>query len=237
MRLYGIDGRPWDVDYENPNYESHTVAAVKKLIQPGWVCYDVGANVGFYTFLLAQLVGPTGVVIAFEPWPAAWEQLERALQQQSDKKLCRIVPIPEGLSYVSQRRRCVRLGKDWELLDAVDGEVIDLVLLDDLVFDVGLVKPQFIKIDIDGYESRMLRGAQRVLRECKPLIVIELAAQAHEHHGQDVKDAIRTLNACGYHLFHEDTNEDLTMAAGSPEALVQTYVPKGGSINVIARPV
>lgn len=235
--LHNLDGTVTEVDYDKPKYEPHTVEVVKRLIQPGWCCYDLGANIGYYTYLLAQLTGPGGLVVAFEPWPPLAECL---LAGQVEKMHSSIVTMCAGLADVSEHGRAVRRGVDWELLDGPGGQLVDLITLDKFVFDASAmqnIRPHFMKIDIDGYESRALRGAVRVLREHKPLIVIELAETAHEHHGQDVRDAIQVLVECGYKIFHEDTETDLLAACdGSIDRLVQLYVPRGGSINVIGRP-
>ncbi len=61
-------------------YEPELQAAIADLVQPGWVVYDVGANIGYITLLLAQAVGETGYVYAFEPLPENLPRLQRNLE-------------------------------------------------------------------------------------------------------------------------------------------------------------
>src|SRR5205823_7493131 len=57
-------------------WESRQTRAVKRIVRPGDVCFDVGANIGWYTLLLSQLASPGGQVHAFEPDARAYHQLE-----------------------------------------------------------------------------------------------------------------------------------------------------------------
>lgn len=237
VKLHDVDGKILEVDYDSPNYESHTVAVVKRLVQPGDVCYDVGANIGYYTFLFAQLAGPQGLVYAFEPlWSLRQLHVKSQLRASAPAEWAQIRAWPVGLADTVESKTVVR-GQDWELLDG-DGDGCEEIWLDRLdrllVSECTVMRPPtFMKIDIDGYESRMLRGARETLIKYRPYIVIELATQAHEHHGQDVRDAIKLLVELGYGLYHEDTGEALHPYGA--DGIVQQFVPRGGSINVVAQ--
>jgi FkbM family methyltransferase len=244
VTLYDTGRNPQIVDYDDPGcYEHFTVAAIKRLVKPGMVAYDVGANIGFFTFLLAQLGCE---VHAFEPWPAAFEALQKAHEGMMDVRFRPMYDAVHlhnvGLAEVAGVKH-VKLGNDWELHDAEASgagvRCVELIALDTWTGRCRAMLPplpprvDFMKIDIDGYESRMLEGARSTLVRDRPVIVIELAEQAHEHHGQDVRDAIRVLNECGYRLYHEQT---MQMFPLDPDEIVRTLCPKGGSINAVALP-
>ena len=65
------------VRFEKGDYEQPVQQALASLALPGDVCYDIGANLGFFSILLGRLVGPTGIVYAFEPVPANAAVVER----------------------------------------------------------------------------------------------------------------------------------------------------------------
>jgi hypothetical protein len=80
-----LRGRRWVVGSSNHgcwlgSYELAKQRTIIDLVRPGWTCWDVVANVGFYTLLFSQLVGPRGRVVAFEPAPANIPQLERHIR-------------------------------------------------------------------------------------------------------------------------------------------------------------
>src|SRR5438445_6767915 len=56
--------------------ERYEIACLRKLIVPGMVCWDVGANIGFYTCLFSRLIGPKGKVVSFEPLSATRKMLD-----------------------------------------------------------------------------------------------------------------------------------------------------------------
>jgi tRNA G37 N-methylase Trm5 len=57
-------------------YERHEISFLKKYVKPGWICLDIGANIGFYTLNLGKLVGAEGKVYAIEPSPSNYKKLE-----------------------------------------------------------------------------------------------------------------------------------------------------------------
>lgn len=229
---------PIPFDFDNPVYEPHTVAAVKRIFadKAAWelptvpVCYDVGANIGYYTCLFSHL---GAMVLAFEPWLDVYTELLRNIREQGMCGDEHVSVFTHGFAQTLGPRRVVR-GQDWELLSSVSAQATQCMFttLDEFV-ELDYPPPDLMKIDVDGYESRVLEGGREVLEKHRPLIIIELAETTHEHHGQNVRDAIRILLEHRYALLHEDTLANL---GADPNEIVRLYVPRGGSINVIAKP-
>lgn len=151
--------------------------ALAKLLQPGQTFYDIGANVGFLAVLAAKLVGPTGMVVAWDPVAANGQAVEHnfRLNQFAHLRL-RVAAVSAvagtaefQLSAESTWGSLVNSGK--EVNHAAGRITVPLETLDDLR-DVPL--PDVIKIDVEGAEADVLRGAQRLLREHGPLLMIEL---------------------------------------------------------------
>lgn len=144
---------------------------LKQLIQPGMTIVDVGANIGIYTQFLANLVGETGHVHAFEPAPLNFKRLDdnlRALGNVSLKQFA--VGDSQGTIklFVSDD-----LNVDHRTFDSSDGRSsisVAVTTLDDYFSEGQHV--DFIKIDVQGYEFSVLHGAKRLLEENRDIKIL-----------------------------------------------------------------
>lgn len=154
--------------------------AFRKVVKPGATVLDIGANLGGYTVLLAQWVGPEGRVHAFEPAPGARAGLIRhvVLNGLGD----RVVVHPEALSAGAgkARFRAVGIQGDNRLVSgsATDGIEVSTTSIDDfcLAHDV---RPAFIKLDVEGAELDVLRGARATIASAGD--ALELYVEMHPH--------------------------------------------------------
>lgn len=153
--------------------------AFASLIKPRMVVYDVGANVGFFTVIAARL-SPQGRVVAFEPLP---ENSERIRHNISLNNLQNIIVRTEALSDTdAQAQFQVSVEPTWGKLVSVSEGLgpkvgtIDVRVsrLDSLVEAGEIPIPELIKIDVEGAEAGVLRGAESTLRQARPLLLIEL---------------------------------------------------------------
>jgi FkbM family methyltransferase len=157
----------WLGTFERPEQE-----AFARTVRPGDVVFDLGANAGFYTLLSAKLAGPTGRVVAFEPVPRNLGYLRRHLAING----CENVTVVAAA--VADRLGRARFHDGpahtvGALTD--DGEYeVDVTTLD----DVAGVAPKVIKIDVEGAEAAVLRGARRVLREARPIVLLSTHSTA-----------------------------------------------------------
>lgn len=143
---------------------------VRAYLKPGMTVVDVGANVGYYTFLAASLVGPTGRVYAFEPSPYAFERLAEAVRLNG---IPHITAIQSGLGEVRGKVRLFlpeQAGNHTpSMLASGMGRPIDVSVqtLDEYVVNEELNGIDLLKIDVEGFEPQVIRGAQQLLREHK----------------------------------------------------------------------
>jgi len=156
-------------------WEPATTAVVRKIVGPGQVALDVGANIGWYTVILSRLVGPSGRVVAFEPMPepATLTRTHIQLNGLSNATLQEV-----ALDDHDHEEDNVLFNYSWAVdktdLVAQPKARIRFRLLDDLATEIGLSHVDFIKIDVDGYEARMLRGAEGILRRDRPTLLLEV---------------------------------------------------------------
>ena len=177
------------------------------------VAYDVGANVGYVSLLLARAVGEPGQVTAFEALPANLERLRANLDLNPEGQRVRVIAaaVVEGARPV---RFLVGPSDDMGKAEGSAGRqkyAYDQALevqglsLDGYIYGEGHPAPQVLKMDIEGGEVLALPGMERLLAEEPPLILLEL-------HGKSAaQSAWERLSGAGYRICE--------MKPGYPEIL------------------
>jgi FkbM family methyltransferase len=169
-----------------------------RTVRPGDVVYDLGANVGFYTLLAAKLAGPTGRVVAFEPVPRNLGYLRRHLALNQCENVSVVAAAVSDRSGTARFRdgpahTVGALARDERGYD------VEVIALDD--YCVGPTShgstshgpaPRVIKIDVEGAEADVLRGATRVLREARPIVLLSTHSTPLRH------ECIGILAEAGY---------------------------------------
>jgi FkbM family methyltransferase len=222
-------------------FESDTLRALESRVLPGATVLDVGANVGAHTLHLARLVGDTGRVIACEPTDFAVAKLRANLK--SNPALEPRVRIYQAFLVEEGRDALVpALASSWP----VDGTAPDDVemcsrsmtltgatarSLDSILAAEGDPLVAFMKMDVDGYEVEVLRGARRLLERSRPTIVMELAPYVF-HPAEKFDELVALLTGFGYQ-FHP-LGSARTLPSSGPA--LRELIPRGGSLNVVAAP-
>lgn len=150
--------------------DKHEIDLLRKYIQKGDTVLDIGANIGFYTKILSQLVGDTGKVYAFEPDKTNYKYL-----QQNAGHLKNVIFYNKA---VSDKNGVITLyhsdllnvdHKTYATKNYTSTTEIECVAIDDVVTGH---KVDFIKIDIQGYEYFAFKGMQEVLKKNASLKII-----------------------------------------------------------------
>ena len=168
--------------------------ALGRLVYEGQTAYDVGAYVGFFSLILGRLVGSRGSVIAFDP---VIQNCERIARHATMNSMSWVTAMPVA---AATQRAMVTWNPggrgDWGSVSGEPGRLsVRTTSLDELVFDDGYPPPNLIKIDVEGSEGFVLKGAGRILRTYRPSIVCEL-------HGPGAAAVVRSeLAAAGYQLY------------------------------------
>jgi FkbM family methyltransferase len=196
-----------------------------QLVPPGAIALDVGANIGAHTVPLAQLAGPTGFVVAFEPQPVLHQILCANLAVNS---------IPNVRTYAMALGHCqgtCRLpALDYTRPNNFGGVSMDLVAEGELVplgtlDDFGLERVDFIKLDVEGFESRVLMGAAATIGRCRPIMYVENDRE------EKSAELIERLFGLGYRLWwHTPPLFNPDNFKGNPE----NAFPGVCSINMLA---
>jgi FkbM family methyltransferase len=168
--------------------EFATYEILKRLVQPGMVALDIGANIGCYTLLLAQCVGPAGRVYAFEPVLATHEKLKANIALNphlspvihpqrlgvSDENTNAVINVTTGKNSGASYIGSPDTKDQSRLAYGIQGaEEIQVTTLDSFWNNLGKPKIDLIKIDVEGYELHALRGMKALL-DAHPDIVLLL---------------------------------------------------------------
>lgn len=219
-------------------YEPELQAALHEFLQPGSTVYDVGANIGYVTLLLAQLSGPTGHVFAFEALPANVERIWKNIdlnklsvsQDGPSRQRLSVVTIISA-AVTDQSGPLTFYVHDSPGMGKVAGSAgrheenykaeisVPGLSLDEFVYQQGHPAPQAIKMDIEGGEVLALPGMGRILREAHPTIFLEL------HGPEAAQVAWQIFTSAGYRLYAMESSYPMI---DSPEKL-------GWKAYVIAR--
>ena len=162
----------------NKIYEENETNFVKNLIKKGDIVLDIGANIGYYTLLFAQLVGNSGKVYSFEPDPRNYQLIEKNIEINN---FTNVVLVKKGVSNKSEKATfyLMKSGAHNTLKKGHSGTIdeidIDVISLDDY-FKILPIIPDFIKMDIEGNELNALKGMKNILKSNKTKIMMEVGA-------------------------------------------------------------
>src|SRR5688572_21512151 len=177
----------WDADH---------LEALGKLVRPGTTVIDVGANVGFYTRRFAEWVRPGGEVIAIEPEEMNFSTLKRVIARRG------LVNVRGIQAAASESTGSLYLQKnpfhpaDHRIADA--GVKVIAVTIDNVLRERGWPKVSLMKIDVQGAEERVLRGAMGTLRELRPPVFMEVDEAALRAMGSSAESVLELMISCRY---------------------------------------
>lgn len=186
--------------YCQGEWEPLETAVFVKILRPGDQIADVGANIGWFSLLAAQLVGPTGRVHSFEANRATHALLEENLALNGCENVvayCMAVGEAEGLARIA-RREAGNAGADGVELATSGEDTVPLIRLEQLLADTPL---RLIKLDIEGWEAKALRGAEGLLRRAAaPDLVFEFTPKFLRAAGDNSRELIAWLRGLGYRI-------------------------------------
>jgi len=203
---------------EQGDWFEDEIKFVRRLLKPGQQAIDIGANYGVYTLSMAQAVGPSGRVWAFEPASSTASLLAEGIAVNG---FAQAVLERSALSSTCGSAR-LSLNEESESNALVPGstssgasETVRLVTLDECMDRHGWREIQFMKIDAEGEESNILKGGKRFFAELSPLVQYEVKAGSDLH-----MDLVHEFSALGYDSYRLVPGLDLLVpfdAASKPD--------------------
>lgn len=194
-------------------YDALEMLTLLKAVKPGDTIFDIGAHSGQYSVVLSALCGPTGSIVAFEPDPAAREVLHRNIALNPQVKPPKVEALAvsdttgEAILFCkggNAQSSLARSGVDYQNLGGVEEVSVKTVTLD----DYGM-SPQWVKIDTEGAEIAILRGARKLLAGDTSFLV-ELHPYAWPEFGVTFEDLQAVVAESGRRMRYLDRDEPLT---------------------------
>jgi len=221
------------------DFQSHVTHNREAHLPVDGVVLDVGANVGIMTLNFARAC-PSGHVYAFEPTCFALEKLKRNISlnpELADNILVTqaFVTAPGCTENTLRAYSSWRVDKSPDKADhpvhggtPMDTEGAISISLDDFVKKKQIDRVDLLKIDTDGYELDVLKGATEVLQAYRPSIIFEIGQYLIQERGQSFQDFYDLLKPLGYEL-RNTSNQRIIDTSNA-----QDMIPAKGTIDVIA---
>ena len=195
--------------YRYQFFEPELTQIMLSTLQPGMVFFDVGAHFGYYSLLASRLVGPDGAVHAFEPTPSTFEVLERNTASKPQIRANNLV-----LWSTPTTVRFQDYGVTFSAFNSVqEGGVSDnmrdgvaavpcsvpATSIDEYVRETG-VTPNFVKLDAEGAELKIIDGMSETLARARPLMTVEVGDGPNEE-GSKSRALLEAVLAKDYQAF------------------------------------
>jgi FkbM family methyltransferase len=163
-------------------YEREETSLIRELVRPGMTVLDIGANIGYFTLLIASKLGPHGTVHAFEPNPAMLTRLKENIALNPEYNDGRVVfhQVALGANTGEANFFCPVLGHEGVggLRNTGRAPLSHILRLPVQTLDLfleseGIGKLDLIKLDVEGGELDVMRGGERTLAAFRPMILFE----------------------------------------------------------------
>lgn len=203
-------------------YETGSFGMIREHLSPGATFIDVGANFGIYSLRSAPIVGSSGHVIAIEPNPESVRRLRENLAANNDP-MVQVAPVAcsdaDGTLnlYVAPTRNTGETSLS-QTNASQEGAIANTYKvrarpLDDIVRESGVARVDAIKIDVEGAEHLVLKGAQQTLDRFHPMLLVEVVDRQLRAMGTSSQQLAEFLRAHGYREGrHDDMNVEFVAA-------------------------
>ncbi len=219
------------------HYEPEIARLLRRLLPIGGVAIDAGANVGCHTLVMADAVGPGGRVLAFEPHPRTFRRLAANMHLNA---LTNTDAWPVGLSDRHAEVQLYSPAMDHPLsgkatmheehlagrahIPVTEQFPVRVIPLDAVAEERGIERLDLIKIDVEGHEMAVLRGARESIARLLPHVIFGYTTTSWHMIGETL---------AGAQSFFGELNYDLRLIDGANLSAVRDDLPHG---NLLASP-
>jgi FkbM family methyltransferase len=191
------------------SYALLVIQAMERILKPGGVFFDVGANIGYLSAVGAKLVGTRGEVHSFEPIPDYHARLRRLAHLNPNHTIvanrCSVGETREiGTIYVTREPGQNTMVPNYQSRTEITSTLqVPVMRLDSYIEERGLRKISLIKIDAEGFELPILKGMQKYFESSpdRPPILCEIAPRAYSLLGRSLADLANYMANYGYASF------------------------------------
>lgn len=186
--------------------DADSSAPVLEYAKEGDTVLDIGGNIGQTALFMAKKTAPGGVVVSFEPFPETYKRFQTNLKLNPGIQNLLIENIALGNSHEKLKMLAENTGNSGQnrILNehsaANDVIEVEVMPLSSYLESKPLAKIDLIKIDVEGFEYNVLKGASEVLRKYRPLLYIELSEKNLNQQGSSANQVVNLLNELSYNV-------------------------------------
>jgi len=180
-------------------YYEKTLKELKSLVKPDFIAVDIGANIGYFTLMLAQLCQQ---VYSFEPHPTNFKFLQRNVELNNYKNAIlyqKAVSEKSGKTKLYISNQCTGMHRIYPSKYCTEQTVdVETVRLDDII-----EQADFVKMDVEASEYGVLKGMERLLKNVK-VIIMEFVPECILEYGKKPEEVLALLS--DFRIKHENNN-------------------------------
>lgn len=181
----------WAEESGRLDHDQNMLPRVLQYIPEGGFVIDAGGYIGDHTVAYADKVGPSGGVVAFEPYKSAYECLKYNMKNYKNV-VCEFAALGAKEGYTSMSCEIENFG----MATTSDGDEVEVTTLDTRF--KHLKKIDFIKIDVEGLEIDVLEGGKEVISKHRPIMLIEVNEHTLRVKGHTKNDLLKAISDLGY---------------------------------------
>ena len=186
---------------------------LRRLLRPGCVVLDVGANYGYCAVTLAAAIKKHCRILAIEPDAENFARLQRHVQWNGlqDAVPCFELAVSDAPGKAAMKKPAGNSGHAHIVSESANGSAT-ITTLDAFSENQGLDRLDALLLDVEGYEDRALRGAAKLLERFRPLVVVELWSPAMQQQNSSVEAIANVLAEHGYRLYYPHRRQLVPLA-------------------------
>lgn len=195
---------PEESEFYLETHDPEVTVLLSKYIQRGFKVIDVGSHIGYFTLLISRAVGVEGKVFALEPLPENIKRLKEHLLRNNCSQNTRVLELAAadydteeqfyefGFATIGRFSSAESFVRD----EPCGSMTVNVRSLDSLFKEGRIDSPDFVKIDVEGAELRVLQGMENLLKVCKPKLLVEM------HSEKIIEDITDFLASKGYGAYY-----------------------------------
>ena len=203
---------------EQEDWFEDEIKFIRRIARPGMTALDVGANYGTYSLTFAKSAGPTAQIYSVEPTRLPGAFFSKSIELNGFKNI-RLLPyalsdfIGEAEISTSNNPELSSLSLE---IDAADSrsETVQVTTLNSLCNDIGIGKVDFLKLDVEGEENKVISASKSFFHNQSPLVMFELPAK-----GSDLKNPGELLTDLSYEIYRLVPGLECLVPVGANEEL------------------
>lgn len=233
-----VDPARWERRYLFGAYEPDIVTVLERFCEPDMTVVDIGAHYGYFSLLMAKLVMPNGRCLAIEAAPLNAAIIRRAIELNQIENLS--VHEFAASDFDGAARFAIEqtgfmghLESDRGVRDDSSYIAVAQYRLDTRIREFGIDRIDLMKIDVEGAEDRVLRGAKQILRDSRPILIVEV--HNFESATKFAQPLVRWIIEQGYDVHSIETDTPVDVASFGGGHIIAVPSERGAVTDVTNR--